>query len=159
MRALYIDEEPDMKWYGAPRTVAGIAHKRCWDGPDSRGNIKRYLAAKILLTKLGSQSTEIRFASKSIQASEAFIREVDKKVHELAVSSKITTNKQAVLKIAFAKRVAVNLEDLHAQAYHGCNFGVRDRSLEVQDHFWVYVAMESKKKPPKPCQTRRSLRF
>lgn len=125
LRALYVNEKPDIEWYGAPRTVA-FCVTDAGMGRIHVATSKDIWPPKSFLLSWVVKARKSRFASKGFQASEALIQEVDKKVHELAVSSKIT-DKQAVLNIAFAQGVAVNIEDLHAQAFDGRNFGVGDR--------------------------------
>lgn len=139
MRALYVDEEPGVEWYGAPRTVA-FCVTDAGMGRIHVATSKDVWPPKSFLLSWVVKARKSRFASEGVQASETFIRAVDKKVHELAVSSKIT-DKQAVLKIAFAKGVVVNLEDLHAQAFDSRNFGVRDRCWRCRITFgfrWLW---------------------
>lgn len=67
------------------------------------------------------RARKLRFASKGAQASEALIREVNKKAHEFSLGREIT-DKQAVLKIAIAKEYVIKLDGLYAQAFDAQQF-------------------------------------
>lgn len=98
-----MDAKPDMQWYGAPRTVA-FCVTDAGMGRIHVATSKYIWPPKSFLLCWVVKARKSRFASEGVQASEALIREVG----ELAVSSKMT-DKQAVLKIAFAKEVTMYL--------------------------------------------------
>lgn len=82
----------------------------------------------------------MRFAREGAQASKALIREVNRKVHELALGSGIT-DKQAVLNIAIAKEFEIKLDGLHAQAFDARNFSIRVRCWRCRITFgfsWLW---------------------
>lgn len=123
LRPLYWDEQPEMHWYGAPRTVALCVTAT---GRIQVATSKDIWPPKSFMLSWVVRARKSRFAGKGVQASEALIREVNHTVRELALSRNIT-DKQAALNIAIAKEVAINLEGLHAQAFDSRNFRVRDR--------------------------------
>lgn len=118
-------EEPAMHCYGAPRTVI-LCVKDAGMGRIEVATSKDIWPHKSFLLSCVVRARKLRFTSEGAQASEALIRQVNKKVHELALGGEIT-EKQAVLKIAIANEYLIKLDGLHAQAFDARNFSVRDR--------------------------------
>lgn len=100
LRPLY-HEEPITQWYGAPRTMI-LCVKEAGMGRIEVATSKNVWPPKSFLLSWVVRARKLRFAREGAQASEALIREVNRKVHELALGSGIT-DKQAVLNIAIAK--------------------------------------------------------
>ncbi|MCJ1345437.1 hypothetical protein MMC31_003644 [Peltigera leucophlebia] len=138
LRLLY-DEEPTTQWYGTPRTMI-LCVKEAGMGRIEVATSKDVWPPKSFLLSWVVRARKLRFAREGAQASEALIREVNRKVHELALGSGIT-DKQAVLNIAIAKEFEIKLDGLHAQAFDARNFSVRDRCWRCRITFgfsWLW---------------------
>lgn len=138
LRLLY-DEKPTTQWYGTPRTMI-LCVKEAGMGRIEVATSKDVWPPKSFLLSWVVRARKLRFAREGAQASEALIREVNRKVHELALGSGIT-DKQAVLNIAIAKEFEIKLDGLHAQAFDARNFSVRDRCWRCRITFgfsWLW---------------------
>lgn len=138
LRLLY-HEEPTGQWYGAPRTMI-LCVKEAGMGRIEMATSKDVWPPKSFLLNWVVRARKLRFAREGAQASEALIRGVNMKVHELALGSGIT-DKQAALNIAIAKEFEIKLDGWHAQAFDARSFSVRDRCWRCRITFgfsWLW---------------------